>query len=100
MSAALPPGLLSGKPASPYHYTVNRAFSDCEVLAHLLIRVLALIVGLILGVGFFVSFLGGGALGFILTLVIGCGGLFGLCYVALLMWERSSAEGRRGTTLQ
>ena len=78
--------------ASPYHSTVKRAFSDCEVLALLLIKVLALIVGLILVVSFVVSFLGGGALGFILTLVLGCGGLFGLllCLRACLWPPRAS----------
>ena len=55
---------------------LNRA---CEGWG-LLIKVLALIVGLILGVSFVVAFLGGGVLGFILTLIIGCGGLFGLFY--------------------
>ena len=57
---------------------LNRA---CEGWG-LLIKVLALIVGLILGVSFVVAFLGGGVLGFILTLVIGCGGLFGLFYAS------------------
>ena len=61
---------------------LNRA---CEGWG-LLIKVLALIVGLILGVSFvvafLVAFLGGGVLGFILTLVIGCGGLFGCVYAS------------------
>ena len=63
---------------SPYPSSCDRACGD---LANLL-KVLAVIAVLLLAASFLVSFLGGGFIGLIITLIIGCGGLFCLFYQA------------------